>query len=344
MAKRFGFYYPPYKLEFFLTFCCNSRCKTCNIWEIYLKNSSEKAKELKTKEVIQIVRSVKKYLLWISFSGGEPTQREDLEDIAIAIYNECSNLSIMSFSSNGLSPELIEKKFSNIAQACPEIDIFITLSLDGLGKLHDEIRGVKGAFGKVEQSFLYLKEIEKTFKNFHVSYQLTLSKFNAGSFVELFNYAHQKTSMNIISLAYDNVTVTGGKLSVDIRDNGLKFSQIVEEIYRRYPVSELIDIIPKIYLKLAIPYVKTGKSLISCSAGFSNVTINPYGQVLPCENTKLILGDLREWNYNLDDLLKNGEMRKKIKSFKNCRDCWSNCTAYPSMYQSFFKSFYKSLL
>jgi molybdenum cofactor biosynthesis enzyme MoaA len=71
----------PYKLEYILTFSCGSRCRTCNIWKRYIDDPQKRSEEMTVDEVVRSVTSAKEHVRWISLTGGEITDREDLEDV-----------------------------------------------------------------------------------------------------------------------------------------------------------------------------------------------------------------------------------------------------------------------
>jgi MoaA/NifB/PqqE/SkfB family radical SAM enzyme/glycosyltransferase involved in cell wall biosynthesis len=115
---------------------CNLRCSFCDLWEHYefmpvnkLLRILEDAKRIGTKTVV--------------ITGGEPLLHPDLYQIV----SEAKRLGMtINITTNGT---LVEKKWEELVQC--GIDS-LSFSLDGIGSVHDEIRGQKGAFDRTLQA------------------------------------------------------------------------------------------------------------------------------------------------------------------------------------------------
>ena len=68
----------PLKLNLCLTYWCQYRCKTCNIWQ------RKPSDELTTDEVIALVRE-NPNVTWVDLTGGEIFLRPDIDDIFEAV-------------------------------------------------------------------------------------------------------------------------------------------------------------------------------------------------------------------------------------------------------------------
>lgn len=114
-----------------LTYNCNLRCKMCPFW----RRTSEDLSTQKEKLILnQIYNSG---VCAIGFEGGEPLLRKDLPEILA--YSRSLPLHT-SLITNGV---LLKSRADEIA---PHINGIVFVSLDGLEKTHDEIRGVNGCF------------------------------------------------------------------------------------------------------------------------------------------------------------------------------------------------------
>lgn len=138
---------------------CNSRCVMCSDW-----SSHDMARELSLSEIAQILKnplfdSVEKFVL----SGGEPTLREDLVQIADIVLDSCPRLKEMSLLTNGLDTTLVIEKIKGILSLpkLKKLDNFaVSVSLDGHGDTHETIRRVPGAFKSVSETIMQLKEVQ----------------------------------------------------------------------------------------------------------------------------------------------------------------------------------------
>jgi MoaA/NifB/PqqE/SkfB family radical SAM enzyme len=132
----------------------------CSDWKRHDKDN-----ELSLNEIEQILRnplfnSVEKFVL----SGGEPTLREDLVQIAGIVLESCPRLQEMSLLTNGLDPDLVTEKIKALLQL-PGLGgsgrFAVSVSLDGYGDTHEAIRRVPQAFDKVSETIRRLKEVQR---------------------------------------------------------------------------------------------------------------------------------------------------------------------------------------
>lgn len=114
-----------------LTYNCNLRCKMCPFWKKSVKDASIE----REKAILQ--RIYDSGACGIAFEGGEPLLRADLAEILAFSRSLPLHTSIVT---NGT---LLESRIEEIA---PFIDGVVYVSLDGLEKTHDTIRGVSGCF------------------------------------------------------------------------------------------------------------------------------------------------------------------------------------------------------
>ncbi len=108
------------------------------------------------------------------FSGGEPLVRKDLPKLAAYAVNKGMR-AVISTNGTLITPQ--------IAQTLKDIGLsYVGISLDGMEKVNDRFRGVKGAFR------LALKGIENCKKaGIKVGLRFTINKSNAGQIPEIFN-------------------------------------------------------------------------------------------------------------------------------------------------------------
>ena len=348
--KAFGFPETvPYKLTFVITNKCNSHCKMCFVWKFY-KDYPEKAKnELKPSEIKKIIDSVKDDIYWLNFMGGEPTLRTDLPEIVEYAAKKCKNLGMINFPCNGLMPERVYSVYKEIAEKAPKnIEVYVTLSLDGPEKVHDYMRGTPGAYKNVMKAFRLLKPLEKKHRNFHVNFQATITRYNINQFKKHFDFIQSLSDFNIITFEHEaelfkNIGKDFSKASK--KEYNKKLMDNLQYVIRKIKVSSPQRVIQSIYLKLAIKYVKTKKLPIPCASSFASITVDSFGDVIPCAFVGKPAGNVRKYKYDLKKILSSKlakEMQAKIKAGK-CPTCWMNCEAYPSIFESFPTAFLKSL-
>ena len=133
----------PFEIVWNFTYKCNLRCKHC-----YEDSGRMKLPELSTSEAKQVIDILSKIagvgLPALSFSGGEPLARRDIFEL---IAYAKKRIPYISIASNGT---LITK---DNAKKLKDAGVdYVEISIDGASpKVHDEFRGVHGAYEKAIQ-------------------------------------------------------------------------------------------------------------------------------------------------------------------------------------------------
>jgi MoaA/NifB/PqqE/SkfB family radical SAM enzyme len=137
----------------FATANCNSKCRTC-----FYAKETHPGDDLSFDEIRRLSESAPEFdKLWLS--GGEPLLRDDLVEIVRLFYRN-NGIKTVNFPTNGLLADRVESEVKRLADGCPKLAIHLNFSLDGLGEVHDKIRGVPGGFERT------VAAIERTMKAF----------------------------------------------------------------------------------------------------------------------------------------------------------------------------------
>jgi MoaA/NifB/PqqE/SkfB family radical SAM enzyme len=126
----------PILVHFEVTLRCNAHCSFCDYWKT---PSSEREHELKS--YVDAARFFNPMM--ITWTGGEPTMRHDLEDLVSAV-DRAVHVKYMTLITHGgmLTPERAQSLWdAGINQ--------FNISLDFLDKRHDEARGIPGLAEKI---------------------------------------------------------------------------------------------------------------------------------------------------------------------------------------------------
>ena len=158
---------------------CNSRCLTCNIW-------MKREDELSIEEWDKVFQSLGHAPFWATISGGEPFMFQDIVPLAKSLYNRCKP-AIINIPTNSLMFKVIPSRVDEICRSCPDSQVIINLSLDGVGEKHDHIRGIAGNFEKFERNYHALRELKHP--NLSIGIHSVISRFNVDDAPELFKYA-----------------------------------------------------------------------------------------------------------------------------------------------------------
>ncbi len=115
---------------------CNCRCLMCDIWKI------RQVREITAADLAPHIAGLRELKVqWVVFSGGEPLMHSDLWTLTRMLRREGIRTTL-------LTAGLLLERFA--AQVAGEFDDVI-LSLDGPPEIHDRIRGVRGAFRRLER-------------------------------------------------------------------------------------------------------------------------------------------------------------------------------------------------
>ena len=126
----------PISVQFEVTLRCNAKCGFCDYWK-----TPAEAKEHELKSYADAARFFNPMI--ITFTGGEPTLRKDLEDVVRAV-NSAVRVKYISMITHGamLSPERAQSLWdAGINQ--------FNISLDYLDGRHDVARGIPGLTEKL---------------------------------------------------------------------------------------------------------------------------------------------------------------------------------------------------
>lgn len=330
LLSAFGRLKHPYKLTFAITSKCNLKCKTCNIW------SRESADELSLEEIEKFFMA-NKYFNWIDLTGGEIFLRKDLLDIAKSIKKNVDNLVMLHYPTNGF----LTDKIVEITEEIASLDfnnLVLTVSLDGNEDIHNNIRCNNNSFKRCIETYKRLK------KNKHIQVYIgcTLSPFNVGSFDSMFTDLKEY----IPDLSYADIHLNIYHYSESLYSNKpMSFDKaeavdLVKDFIKKKEFTLLnpIILLEYVYLKNISDYLWNNKSPFKCKSGKISCFIDPTGNVYPCTGINVILGNLRENNYDLLKILSSeAAVSLHDKTEKgNCPHCWTPCEAYQNILSNLF--------
>jgi MoaA/NifB/PqqE/SkfB family radical SAM enzyme len=345
----------PFTLTYSVTAACQSRCKTCQIGHMYMEHPERAEQDLKIDEIEKIFASMDP-VYFFNMSGGEPFLRKDLPQI---VELACKYLKprVIHTPTNGILSEKIEANTREILRIVnaydPTVPFTVKPSIDGVGKLHDEVRGVPGNFEKLTDTINRLKKVEEDYPNFHLELGTVISKFNIDHLDEIENYVH---SLGVES--YRNEVAERRteffNLEDDITPDAETYRRLITEFARKIEenvgkkkdLAKMTEALRVVYYDLASQILKENRQVIPCYAGTSNAHINFDGGVWPCcvHGYFSQMGNLRDYGYDFKKLWhseKAAEVRKSIAA-KECacplaNQAYSNIIMDPGMLMKAYK-------
>jgi radical SAM protein with 4Fe4S-binding SPASM domain len=318
----------PLKLNLCLTYWCQYRCKTCNIWR------RKPSDELTTEEVLALVRE-NPNVTWVDLTGGEIFLRPDIDEIFTAIVSGWQRLAILHFPTNGFLTDRIVRSAERIAASRGPARTIVTVSLDGDESLNDDIRGIKGGFKRQIETFRALRRIP----GIEVVLGVTLSAFNAGRFAETFAACARECP----GLTIDDLHLNVAQVSNHYYGNGAvdgmapSRQQVEEELatYRRLQGRPRAakHLLERAFLSYLDTYLQTGRTPMPCHALRASCFIDPWGVVYPCISYSRPVGRLRDTGMRLAPIWDSAEASGTQREIwqGQCPQCWTACEAYQSI-------------
>lgn len=317
----------PKVIQLPLTYRCNLKCVMCNVWKMDHSN------EMLIEEFSKYMKDpIFKEVESVGINGGEPSLIKNLEMYAKKIMN-LPKIKSLNIISNGFSSKLLLGKLESIYATCKKknVNFHVSISLDGVGEIHDFIRGMPGVFEKTTST------IDEIMKNKHkycdsIDIACTIVKQNIDNLIELDVYAKSKGYNVRYRLGIKNKRIGSEKITNQycvIYDN---LKQTVKEFFHSR-ISKAKTIYDK-FKYFAIYYFldsKTPKRLLGCAWKDEGITIDSRGNVYYCAVASNKIGSLREKSGEkifFDE--KNIEFRKSIIE-NQCDKCIHDYSGKPEL-------------
>ncbi|HYK90161.1 MAG TPA: radical SAM protein [Acidobacteriota bacterium] len=167
---------------------CNCRCVMCDIWKL------DTVQEIGLSDLEGHLREIVALgVQWVVFSGGEPLMHSDLFRLSRSLRGHGIRTTILS---SGL---LLAKNASRLVS---EIDDVI-VSLDGPPRVHDHVRGIRGAFDLLAMG---VREMHSIRPDFPVAARTTVQRSNFAFLRETVRTARGLDLQSISFLAADTTS------------------------------------------------------------------------------------------------------------------------------------------
>ena len=322
---------PPTVVQLNVTLKCNSRCIMCNIWKTK-RNYELSAKEWKAVFSDRLFNSIEYLLL----SGGEPTLLNNLFEIIKYIFPQMPRLKKLLISTNGLSQHMAAHSLPLIIGYCNKINVqvTITVSLDGVRQVHDKIRNIPNAFKKTMETIDYLGKLQDE-KKFRLNVGTTIIAANIDDLDNIIDFCKKNDLpvvfyMGWISETYYN-NIDREKEIVIYND---KKECLINFLKKRIAETSLLNG-DAYYYSEVIRMLRGEKRRMPCPFIDQGLVLDPTGDIYYCNNSKKIgnaLEDSAEQVYfNGDNLLYRKHLAKNV-----CPSCQSSCLVGISLSKQIF--------
>lgn len=297
-----------------VTYRCNARCSMCNRY----KAPSRPEEEISLKTIKKLPK-----MYFTNITGGEPFIRTDLKEIVHELYKKSDRIVI---STNGFFTDRIV----DLAKDFPQIGIRI--SIEGLERTNNEIRGLEDGFNRGYMTLRKLREMGMK----DVGFGMTVQDKNAKDLVPLYNIsAEMDMEFATASLHNSFYFVESRNIIYDRPMVAKNFEELINELLKSN--------IPKKWFRAyfnhgLINYIYGQPRLLPCDMSFDTFFIDPYGDVMPCNGTinKEVMGNLN--NQTWSELWNSPEAERVRKKVHHCdRKCWMIGSVSPAMHKYIWK-------
>ncbi len=307
-------YSAPLRMDAALTFRCQNDCIHC------YAGGPHETSELSTEQWRQVIDKLSDVGVFIiTFTGGEPTLRDDL--LELLLYAQKKGI-VTGLITNG-------RKLSDPAYVKTLEDSgldFVQVTLESeKAEIHDAMTNSVGSWSETVEG---IKNAAKS--KIYVSTNTTLSKRNAEGFMSTIDfikslgvdgfgcnsliYSGKGDKVDGFALTSDELKALLPKVHDRAHELGLKFLW--------YTPTQYCDFNP----------VQLGLGLKSCTAAMINACVGPNGDVYPCQSYFESLGNIltdsweKIWNNPLAEKLRKREyVEPKCKDCPTLQECGGGC-------------------
>ena len=315
------------------TLRCNTKCAMCNIWEL-------KSKDMLTIEQLDKIFSdpVYRRIEYIILAGGEPTLRKDLPEMVEVMHKRMPRLKKLMIASNVINKASVQKQYPKIARYCADHDIRLTLgvSLDGVGEMHNQVRGVPGAFDKVMENVEFMKELQQEVP-FGMSLDPTIFSMNVNEMRKLQNLADKldlPITFQFAAMAdgyYNNADLED---VINVDKAGRR--RIVKFLKQRIAELSLFDALAYYYAEIIEQAQGAHKRSLPCPFADQGLVLNPDGSVQYCHNSEPIGNVLETASSELYHSSENLDYRRNVIKGQTCDTCQISCLFFVSLRKEVF--------
>jgi Fe-coproporphyrin III synthase len=292
-----------------VTYRCNARCNMCNVW----RSPPDKKEDLPI-ELLDRLPS----MFFVNITGGEPFVRDDMEEIVARLRSKARRIVI---SSNGFYTGKVLKLFKKYP------DLGIRISVEGLQRANDEIRGIPHGFDRTLRTLLTLKEMRVK----DIGFGITLQERNAPDALHLYALAE--------ALKFEFATATLHNSHYFRKtDNRIAQPEVVTAELEKLIEKLLRSKRPKNWFRAffnfgLINYLHGRERFLPCEMGRNGFFLDPEGDVLACNgmDVKMPMGNLKETRW--EDIWQSPRADQVRKAVAGCpKQCWMIGSAAPAIW------------
>ncbi|PIC04055.1 hypothetical protein CS060_11675 [Anoxybacillus flavithermus] len=297
----------PVNVSMEVTNRCQLKCLHC-----FNESGKKRKGEIEVDKFIELAKVFVEIGVHSFFiTGGEPMLKKNVENLISFLGKHACTVTI---ASNGL---LLRERILNILSTFPNIGVQV--SLDGLEKNHDFIRGVKGAFNRTVDNIGRMTE-----KRIPVSISFTMNDYNKDDLEGLIQLCRNLNCLGVsIGLTSNAGRAKTNEIPLKVARD---FIDILQNFHRKYTTDDFyvgLDICEKKISKIMDNIAYPNK----CGAGYHEIHIMANGEVTPCPAiSNIILGDVKQ--NDIFEILDISNLRRIMGIPSPIRNICGDCQHY----------------
>jgi radical SAM protein with 4Fe4S-binding SPASM domain len=308
-------YSAPLRMDLALTFRCTNNCIHC------YAGGPHETPELNTNQWKQVIDRLSQIGIFIvTFTGGEPTVRDDLTELLQ--YAQDKGM-VTGLITNGR-----KMKDKAYVQSLEKAGLdFVQVTLEShKPQVHDLMTAAEGSW---KETVAGIKNAVRS--QIYVTTNTTLSKYNAPDFLMTIDYISE---LGVAAFGCNSLIYSGKANEVS-----QEFALSIEDL--KPLLTKVRDKAQQLNLKFLwytptqycrFDPVEMGLGVKSCSAAMINMCVGPNGDVYPCQSYFESLGNIlvgpweKIWNHPLAKKIRNREyVEPKCKDCPQLQVCGGGC-------------------
>jgi radical SAM protein with 4Fe4S-binding SPASM domain len=300
-----------------VTYRCQQRCVMCRTWEHPTRPEEEFPPSL--------IRKLPR-LAFANITGGEPFLRDDIEEVVDLVMARARRVVV---STNGQ----LTDRILDVARRRPGLGVRV--SLEGLSRVNDRLRGVEGGFDRGLRTILRLLDMGMK----DVGFGITLSDGNADDLLDLYRLAERLGVEFATAAVHNSFYFHAGHNRFELPEAAaVRLEELAGELLRSRRPKDWF----RAYFNSGLAeYVRGRPRRLPCPAGTDMFFLDPRGEVYPCNGLEPrfwqeSLGNLRDASFEEIWTSKKAEEVRAL--VRGCpKSCWMIGTVSPAMKKRLLK-------
>jgi len=299
----------PKEICIILTYRCNAKCSMCDVW----RNPTKTREETTVQDLARLPSGFR----FINLTGGEPFVRVDIEEIVDVLHPKTGRIVI---STNGYFTD-------RIVELCRKYpDLGIRISIEGLQKTNDAIRGIPDGFDRGLRTLMTLRRMGIR----DIGFGMTVQDINSQDLIPLYELASALDYEFATATLHNSHYFHKWDNKIDDKERvSEEFSKLIVELLKSTSIKKWF----RAYFNFGlINYLHGRQRLLPCEMAMESCFLDPWGDLLACNGMdfKVSMGNIHERSF---EEIWNGEEAEKVRNLvRNCpKQCWMVGSAVPVM-------------